>query len=158
VKTWWIRVKMRVLGSIARFALNRPQALQWGVRVLGPLALRRLRRKLSPPEQVRQMDGAIATLEREVARDRLWEDQLALGQLLVGRRRYAEATELFRGVAENPLAEAQAKAEARLWFARSLEYAGRLPEARIAYTRYLAESPAVGSLERRRIERRIADL
>jgi hypothetical protein len=87
VKTWWIRVKMRVLGSIARFALNRPQALQWGVRVLGPLALRRLRRKLSPPEQVRQMDGAIATLEREVARDRLWEDQLALGQLLVGRRR-----------------------------------------------------------------------
>lgn len=104
-------------------------------------------------------EATVVELRKDAAApDATWEDEFALAQLLVRQRDYVEAARLFARVAATPEADADARRDAALWVARTLEYAERFEAAREAYARYLNDFPTIGTLERRRLERRVAEL
>ncbi len=156
-----MRLKARFLWLLFRFATKYPALAGRIVRWIAPFAARRLQRKRARSFQRddRLAAATVAELRVDVAQPgATWEDEFALAQVLVRQRNYGEAATRFERVAAAPAADADSRRDAALWVARTLEYAERFEAARAAYSQYLKDFPTIGTLERRRLERRVAEL
>jgi tetratricopeptide (TPR) repeat protein len=154
-------LKTRILWLAVRFAARYPALAGRVLRFTGPFAARwfRWRRRRDTRREAFLAEATVAELrDSAAAPDATWEDDFALAQLLVRQRDYIGAARLFRRVAEAQGVDAEARRDAALWVARTLEYAERFEAAKEAYTQYLKDFPTIGSLERRRLERRVAEL
>ncbi len=156
-----MQLKTRILWWAVRFAARYPALAGRVVRFAGPLAARWLQRRRARDNRREALmaEATVVELRNDAtAPDATWEDEFALAQLLVRQREYVEATHLFARVAGAPEADADARRDAALWAARTLEYAERFEAAHRAYVQYLKDFPTIGTLERRRLERRVAEL
>jgi tetratricopeptide (TPR) repeat protein len=156
-----MQLKTRILWLAVRFAAKYPKLAGRLVRFAGPLAARWLQRRGARDRRREAVlaDATVVELRNDVAApDATWEDEFALAQLLVRQRDYVEAARLFGRVAGATDADADARRDAALWVARTLEYAERFEAAHRAYVQYLKDFPTIGTLERRRLERRVAEL
>lgn len=156
-----MQLKTRIFWLAVRFAARFPTLTGRLVRFAGPLAVRWYQRR-RPKDARREAFPAEELLaelrENAAAPDATWEDDFALAQLLVRQRDYVGAAQLFKRVATTREADTDARRDAALWVARTLEYAGRFDVAKEAYAQYLKDFPTIGPLERRRLERRLAEL
>jgi len=150
-------IKTRVVAAVVRATLYYPRFTWWLARQVGPRLIRYFWRARLAAEDQALTALAYELRQATAGNDCDWYDVQALGELCIRQRAYSEAAQHFRRVVA-AADDRELRRSAAAWLARALEYAGDRQGACLAYREYLHNFPEVSQFERRRLERRMAEL